>query len=764
MRLNIESDLLPPMTMQDLASFYRPPSWSTGNVSIEDAQFLDMMVQRISPSEIVEIGVAAGCSSAVLLRALALLEGKRFLFSYDLLDYCYFAPERSVGAATAELASQFIHHWSLNLGKLAVEAGSRLNGHDINLAFIDADHRHPWATLDLWSLLPALAPDGWVILHDIDLARTTEWKVFGPEILFESWPGEKVKAKGRGNIGAVKLPGDHEKARLWLIESLRRPWETDVDFYLLEKLKIPQEVRNNSLWFQRMPEILRNRLLKFKKQGRKVVVWGAGGAGCACLTELMKNGVKPDAFIDRDEAKHGQLINEVPICSIKEYLKDKFQPFVVVASMYAPQIMFELDTMGFIQSKDFICYAHKNNTTSNGKADKRKTETRLLGMTTVEEQDYLFNYARYNHTESGTIVDLGSWLGSTTIPLARGLKKATAETSIVHAYDTFIWQDWMEPHAGELRGHFTPGNSFLPEFIRRLGRLSSRVCIHAGDLTKLVWDDGPIEFLLIDAMKSWDLCATINRNFLPFLLPGKGLVMHQDFKFWGCPWIHLTMYRLRDCFEIEKDLTNSAGTVFRLINVPDFKRLEQPLKAENFSKEEVEEAFTYWSKLLDGPLAHLIDCGKILALVEIGARAQAFTEFEKLVETEFDLHEQFLDSIRRCYPDKNFPLLAEPWTKSFERAKATGRQILMWGAGTGGRNILQQHPLVQYSTEYVLDSDPGKAGQLLKGIPIVGPEILTGREVLPFVIVTSSFTFEITSKLRLLGYNKGNDFCIAELS
>jgi hypothetical protein len=67
---------------------------------------------------------------------------------------------------------------------------------------------------------------------------------------------------------------------------------------------------------------------------------------------------------------------------------------------------------------------------------------RLPGMTTGTERAYFQWYAQYIYSGCGAIVDLGCWLGSTTIPLARGLKKNMIKSSSkdrIYAYDEFIW-------------------------------------------------------------------------------------------------------------------------------------------------------------------------------------------------------------------------------------------------------------------------------------------------------------------------------------
>jgi hypothetical protein len=106
------------------------------------------------------------------------------------------------------------------------------------------------------------------------------------------------------------------------------------------------------------------------------------------------------------------------------------------------------------------------------------------------------------------------------------------------------------------------------------------------------WIGEPIEFLLVDAMKSWDTAAYIVKHFYPSLLPGKSLLLHQDFKDYYTSWIHLIQYRLREYFAFEMDIPNSGSVVFRL-NKPVDCDLKWLADLKSFSNHEVDEAFDY---------------------------------------------------------------------------------------------------------------------------------------------------------------------------
>ena len=105
---------------------------------------------------------------------------------------------------------------------------------------------------------------------------------------------------------------------------------------------------------------------------------------------------------------------------------------------------------------------------------------RLHGMITPSERAYLYWYGKHIFSGKGDIVDLGCWLGSTTLSLAMGLEnnKRARFNRLIHSYDEFVWRAYMDNGAKgtDLKGKYQAGDSFLDEFERRsyLGGIASR--------------------------------------------------------------------------------------------------------------------------------------------------------------------------------------------------------------------------------------------------------------------------------------------------
>lgn len=237
-----------PGALRRVAEVYNPPEWASGCISMHDAMFLYDLVRGIrpAPGRMIEVGVASGASSALLLHAIADAgwgcEGA--LQSFELHPFCYFDRSKPVGVLVQEQAAGLAKWWTLHVRKTAREAGRMWEREKVGFAFIDADHRHPAPTADLLWLLPALAPGAWVALHDIDLPnvalahekRTGEkvnWHDRGAKELFDGWPFEKIRGGtvgehvGGTNIGAICVPAGVTARDLAHV--VEKAWEVEPD-------------------------------------------------------------------------------------------------------------------------------------------------------------------------------------------------------------------------------------------------------------------------------------------------------------------------------------------------------------------------------------------------------------------------------------------------------------------------------------------------------------------------------------------------------
>jgi hypothetical protein len=180
-------------------------------------------------------------------------------------------------------------------------------------------------------------------------------------------------------------------------------------------------------------------------------------------------------------------------------------------------------------------------------------------MLSTQERDWLTRYGKRQYPGSGAVVDLGCWFGSSTLALAQG-------GMMVDAFDRFKWEGWMAPSVKgtQWEGKFLDGDNFLPATMAQLEPVKHRVRVCSADLTGVMWNNGPIALLFVDAMKSWELVGGIVRGFFPSVGVGS-LVVHQDFAHWYTPWIHVLMYRMRDSFLRTEHIDQSGSVAFMVV-------------------------------------------------------------------------------------------------------------------------------------------------------------------------------------------------------
>ena len=270
-------------------------------------------------------------------------------------------------------------------------------------------------------------------------------------------------------------------------------------------------------------------------------------------------------------------------------------------------------------------------------SDKTQPRQWILGMTSMEEQLFLEDYAQNEYSGKGEIVELGCWLGSSTISLARGLKANSFvknKNQRLHAYDLFIWFSvGMEKLVSgtSLEGKYQDGDSFLDEYLQRIAPWRDLVEVCPGDLTEIGWQRGNIEFLFVDAMKSWELTNSIIKNFFPYLVEEFSLVVHQDFAHFYTAWIHLVMYRLREYFSPVDIPSLYPSKVFRYLKQIPESLLETIYSFDDFSRDEVEAAFDYSMAITPEKMQPNIMAAKVMYFLHVWEFEQAILEFKKSI-------------------------------------------------------------------------------------------------------------------------------------
>jgi len=207
-------------------------------------------------------------------------------------------------------------------------------------------------------------------------------------------------------------------------------------------------------------------------------------------------------------------------------------------------------------------------------------------MLQPEETQYLYWLGASVWMSGGIVLEIGPWLGGRTICLAAGMHASGRPSEgRLHAVDNFLWREFMVARAPL---PIQPGESFEPYFLKNLEIYRDIVVSHAATLPdetiegdheatakrsaneagvgalNVAPGDGPIEILFIDGAKSWRGMAHLLRIVRERLVPGKTLLVCQDYKYWGTYWVPMMLSRLKDYVEPVHNVLGATTVAFRL--------------------------------------------------------------------------------------------------------------------------------------------------------------------------------------------------------
>jgi len=174
--------------------------------------------------------------------------------------------------------------------------------------------------------------------------------------------------------------------------------------------------------------------------------------------------------------------------------------------------------------------------------------TGIPTMLSKLERRLLYSLAR-DYAGEGAIVDAGSFLGGSTAALLAGVRDRPEPWSgpPVASYDLFQVDEYMVPKFFADDRSVQLGDSFRPRFDAHVARFGDVPhVVHEGDITKLGWSDGPIDVLFLDIVKSWEINDAVLRDFFPSLVPGRSVIVHQDYGWGDTPWIPVTVELMRE--------------------------------------------------------------------------------------------------------------------------------------------------------------------------------------------------------------------------
>lgn len=192
------------MEYNEVDLYYEPRTlcptndWPEGEPEMSDFEsaFLCGLMKRKRPHKIVEVGIAAGGTTAIILKCIELLamEHDCEMFSVDISERFYRGKGERSGYLADELLNQRGSHFkhTFLLGKLLPEVIDQI-GNDIDFVIFDTIHAMPGEILDFLAIYPYMKPGATVVLHDIAVSHYNRPSLFAysNQILLRCVVGDK---------------------------------------------------------------------------------------------------------------------------------------------------------------------------------------------------------------------------------------------------------------------------------------------------------------------------------------------------------------------------------------------------------------------------------------------------------------------------------------------------------------------------------------------------------------------------------------------
>lgn len=216
---------MPQMEMDEITRIYRhvwKKGW--GSIEIDELGFIRDLVRMYRPDRFLEIGMASGLSAGFIARFLEDEGGKAFT-SIDHDDTFFGDKSKPNGF----LFNKIYANGTLDTELLKFKTSLDLDdlGMRWQMAFIDANHQHPWPMIDTLALWPHLDGPRIVIHHDLQLYMKQDVMFgIGPKYLHDQFPERHRIASmaNNGNIFALCMDMTREKLEEVAIRALKLPW------------------------------------------------------------------------------------------------------------------------------------------------------------------------------------------------------------------------------------------------------------------------------------------------------------------------------------------------------------------------------------------------------------------------------------------------------------------------------------------------------------------------------------------------------------
>ena len=195
-----------------------------GSVAADELGFIQDLIHEHRPKHFVEVGMASGMSTGFIATFLEEAGGESLL-SLDHDDTFFGDPSKPNGFLVPELYKG--HKVRVDLVKFKTALDIHEFDQSFDMAFIDANHQHPWPAIDMMALYPKMSGARIMVNHDLRLFMKQDVMLgIGPKYLFDQFPdSHRIRSNANdGNIFAVDLNMGQAEFETLLTDLFKLPW------------------------------------------------------------------------------------------------------------------------------------------------------------------------------------------------------------------------------------------------------------------------------------------------------------------------------------------------------------------------------------------------------------------------------------------------------------------------------------------------------------------------------------------------------------
>lgn len=254
----------------------------------------------------------------------------------------------------------------------------------------------------------------------------------------------------------------------------------------------------------------------------------------------------------------------------------------------------------------------------------------IPAMTTEAERHAYYNLAKVKVRE-GEIVELGAWLGASTVAIAAGIRDSGVEGK-VRVWDRFVWK----PAAHEPKAGGPLIGSMFEQFKKNVAPLVQFVDANPGEIAKIKWTGHPIALMVIDAPKRVPEIAAVLTEFGPHVKRGAVMVW-QDFCHFPSYAIPACLYRLKSKIKFVEAVVPGETVITEVVEPWQKVNVsERVLSLGTWGADAVANAWAYWRSQLPPAKHAMFDGGEAMFLCDLGRVDLACAKLREALSRDSD--------------------------------------------------------------------------------------------------------------------------------